>query len=390
MALSLGRRLYNLTGRREAGDELVFPPRPEGRLIWLHAPRAEAVQGLAQLAKKLADEDGLATLITGPREAGQMPPPADQPAEVKAFLNHWRPDAIVLSEGEIRPALLFEAEARAIPAIVVDGREPSLARGRDGWFPGLVRGAVQTLRHVLALDETAARAYRRAGAAQVEVVGRMEAVSAALPCHEGERAAMAEVLKARPVWLAAAVPEAEEAAVIAAHRTALRLSHRLLLILVPESVTRTDSLALEMEAQEGWVVARRAAEEEPDTETSVYLPDSAEEYGLWYRLAPVTFIGGSLSGEGALRNPLEPAALGSAIIYGPRPGAYGSVFGRLGAARAARAVGSPADLAEALADLLAPDRAALAAQAAWTVASDGAEVTEKALTRLRALIGAKV
>ena len=102
---------------------------------------------------------------------------------------------------------------------------------------------------------------------------------------------------------------------------------------------RAEALAAELEAMEGWIVARRAVDEEPDTETAVYLPDSAEEYGLWYRLAPVTYIGGSLAGEGALRNPLEPAALGSAIIYGPRPGPYGTVFGRLGAARAARAVG---------------------------------------------------
>jgi 3-deoxy-D-manno-octulosonic-acid transferase len=381
MVLSIGRRLYNLTGRREAGDEASFPPRPDGRLIWLHAPKAEAVQGLVQLANKLAAEDGIATLITGLRETGHIAPPVDQPTEVKAFLDHWRPDALVLSDGEIRPALLFEAEARNIPVMVVDGRDPSLARGRDGWFPGLLRGAVQTLRHVFALDEAAARA------AQVEVAGRMEAVSAALPCHEGERAALAEILKARPVWLAAAVPQAEEAAVIAAHRAALRLSHRLLLILVPETCSRADALAADLEAQEGWIVARRSEEQEPDAETAVYLPDSADEYGLWYRLAPVTFVGGSLAGDGAARNPLEPAALGSAIIYGPRPGPHGAVFGRLGAARAARAVGSAADLAEALGDLLAPDRAALAAQAAWAVASDGAEVTEKVLQRLRLLIG---
>jgi 3-deoxy-D-manno-octulosonic-acid transferase len=387
MALSLGRRLYNLTGRREAVGEGAFAPRPEGRLIWLHAPREGALQGLTHLSNKLADEDGIATLVTGPREAGLIPAPADQPADVRAFLGHWKPDAIVLADGEIRPALLFEAEARGIPAMVVDGREPSLVRGRDGWCPGLMRGAVQSLRHVFALDEAAAQSYRKAGAAQVDVLGRMEAVSAALACHEGERAALAEVLKARPIWLAAAVPQAEEAAVIAAHSAALRLSHRLLLILVPEQPARAEALAAQLEAMEGWIVARRAVDEEPDTETAVYLPDSAEEYGLWYRLAPVTYIGGSLAGEGALRNPLEPAALGSAIIYGPRPGPYGTVFGRLGAARAARAVGSATDLAEALGDLLAPDRAALAAQAAWTVASDGAEVTEKVLLRLRQLIG---
>jgi 3-deoxy-D-manno-octulosonic-acid transferase len=387
MALSLGRRLYNLTGRRETVGEGAFAPRPAGRLIWLHAPREGALQGLMHLANKLAEEDGIATLVTGPRGAGQMPAPADQPADVRAFLGHWKPDAIVLADGEIRPALLFEAEARGIPAMVVDGREPSLVRGRDGWFPGLMRGAVQSLRNVFALDEAAAQSYRKAGAAQVDVLGRMEAVSAALACHEGERAALAEVMKARPIWLAAAVPQAEEAAVIAAHSAALRLSHRLLLILVPEQPARAEALAAQLEAMEGWIVARRALDEEPDSETAVYLPDSAEEYGLWYRLAPVTYIGGSLAGEGALRNPLEPAALGSAIIYGPRPGPYGTVFGRLGAARAARAVGSASDLAEALGDLLAPDRAALAAQAAWAVASDGAEVTETVLLRLRQLIG---
>lgn len=387
MALSLGRRLYNLTSRRDAPEGQSWPPRPAGRLVWLHAPRIEAVQGLVQLANKLAEEDGLATLLTGPAASGQLAPPADQKADVKAFLTHWQPDLIVLADGEIRPALLFEAEARGLPVMVVDGREPYLPRRREGWFPGLLSGAVQSLRHVFALDEVAARAFRKAGAAQVETIGRMEELSAALPCHEGERAALAEAMKARPVWLAAAVPQAEEAAVIAAHRTALRLSHRLLLILAPDNCGRASALAEELETQEGWVVARRDREDEIDAETSVYLPDSDQEFGLWYRLAPVTYLGGSLAGTGAQRNPLEPAALGSAIIHGPRPGVYGPVIGRLGAARGARAVGSATDLAEALDDLLAPDRAALMAQAAWAVASDGAEVTETVLKRLRLLMG---
>lgn len=393
MALSLGRRLYNLTGRREAGVDAPWPARPAGPLVWLHAPRPEAARGVAELARRLEAEDGVAALITGAEggaQANGLSAPADQPAEVRAFLDHWKPDLLILSDGEIRPTLLFEAESRKIPAMAVDSREPHLVRGREGWFPGLLRGAVQTLRQVYALDEAAARAYRKAGAAQVEVSGRMEEVSAVLPCHEGERAALAALLSARPVWLAASVPEAEEAAVIAAHRSALRLAHRLLLILVPERPERAAELARQMEETEGWVVACRASEEEPDAETAVYLPDGAQEYGLWYRLAPVSFLGGSLAGSGAIRNPLEAAALGSAIIYGPRPGGFGSAFGRLGAARAARAVGTAADLGEALSDLLAPDRAARLAQAAWAVASDGAEVTDAILDRVRQVIEARL
>jgi 3-deoxy-D-manno-octulosonic-acid transferase len=46
-------------------------------------------------------------------------------------------------------------------------------------------------------------------------------------------------------------------------------------------------------------------------------------------------------------------------------------------------VSSTQDLTDALGDLLAPDRAARLAQAAWTVVSDGAEATEALLARLR-------
>ena len=81
-----------------------------------------------------------------------------------------------------------------------------------------------------------------------------------------------------------------------------------------------------------------------------------------------------------------PAALGSAILHGPRTGTAGPVFVRLGAARATRAVASASDLGDALGDLLAPDRAARLAQAAWGVVSEGAEVTEGVLFRIRAIM----
>jgi 3-deoxy-D-manno-octulosonic-acid transferase len=137
-------------------------------------------------------------------------------------------------------------------------------------------------------------------------------------------------------------------------------------------------------------VAQRGLDQEPDTETEVYLPDSAAEYGVWYRLAPVCYMGGSLLGDGCARNPMEAAALGSAIIYGPRPGNFGAVFGRLGAAQAARAVGSAGDLGEALSDLLAPDRAARLAQAAWGLASDGVEVTDRVVEFARRVLDGEI
>ena len=118
----------------------------------------------------------------------------------------------------------------------------------------------------------------------------------------------------------------------------------------------------------------------------VYITDGPSEMGLWYRLAPIAFLGGSLYGGGSQRDPFEAAALGSAILHGPQTGKWTQRFLRLSEARASRQVSGATDLAGGLADLLAPDRAARLAQAAWAAASAGAEVTDRIVLQIRALV----
>lgn len=389
--VAIGLKLYTLTARSAGAEALPRPPRPAGRLIWLHVPEGLPGRGMVELARRIRDEDGHPVLMTAAEGASlpdgviHQPAPPDSPAALRAFLDHWRPDALVMCGGEIRPALIHEAGLRTLPLMLVEAEAPHLPPGREGWYPGLMRRALAALGEVSAVNETAARALRKAGAT-VRVSGRMEEPSAALPYNEAEREALARQLATRPVWLAAHLPEAEEAAVIEAHRACLRLAHRLLLIVVPQDPARATALAETVERDEGWITARRVLEEEPEADVELFIADAAE-MGLWYRLAPITFLGGSLAGHGCIADPMEAAALGSSLIHGPRPGGHGATFGRLGAARATRSVASAADLAEAVAELLSPDRAARLAQAAWGVASDGVEATERALAAIRRMLG---
>lgn len=395
MAYSIGLTLYNLAARPPAEPLLDVEPRPPGSLVWIHSPGGEGLAPMLELARRLIEDDGVSVLLTLPvtvpapaTEAIVQVPPPDFPRPVQAFLDHWKPDLVIFTEGELRPALIHESGQRKLPLLMIEGRAPHLMPGREGWFPGLVKSAVAGFRHVLTVDDAAARAFRRAGADpdHLQIAGRMEESSAALPYVESDRAALAHALATRPVWLAAEVTEAEEPAIIAAHREVLKLAHRLLLILAPQDPARAVALAQRLETQEGWRVACRRSDQEPDTETEVYIVEGGAEYGLWYRLAPVSFLGGSLEGIGCARNPMEAAAMGSAILYGPRSGEFGAAYGRLGAARAARMVGSGSDLALALGDLLAPDRAARQAQSAWTISSDGAEVTARVMNMIRAIL----
>ncbi|MFN7224792.1 MAG: 3-deoxy-D-manno-octulosonic acid transferase [Paracoccaceae bacterium] len=398
MVHSLGLTLYNLRPRRESSSAMVWPDRTPGRLVWMHAASAQAASGLLELSARLIDEDGVVVLLTCPdvlperKGLVRWSPPADTPSDARDFLKYWRPEVGIFSDGELRPAMLHEANEQGVPLIMVDARAPYVLKDRDGWFPGLMRSALQGFQHILAVDEASARAFRKAGAAlsAVQVTGRMEEDSAALPCLEAERAALAKLLATRPVWLAAGLPEAEETAIITAHRAAQSLAHRLLLIIAPEDPLRAAPLAQRLANDEGWVVAERAEDQEPDADVEAFVADGTTELGLWYRLAPITFLGGSLAGSGCVRNPMEPAALGSAILNGPRPGPFGNIFSRLGAARAARAVGSAVDLGEALSDLLSPDRAARLAQAAWMVASDGTEATNTVIAVVRKITDGEV
>ena len=409
MPYSLGLTLYGLAHRGEMAEPVERPPRPSGRLVWLHAAALDDLPAIARLAARLgvrADAPSILVTAPGPvdlaqttlagppfgQQPGTPPPkgpirqtvPLDTLTDVRLFLDHWRPDATVLTGGELRPALIREAADRGIPLLLLDAGAPHILRGRDGWWPGLIRSLLGTFRAVHAVDEVAARALRRGGAQPdaVRVAGRMEHPSAALTCTEAERASLAHLLTTRPVWFVAGLPEAEEEAVIEAHRAALRLAHRLLLIVAPQDPGRVGPLAARMQVEENWLVARRSAEEEPDAEVQAYITDGCTEFGLWYRLAPVTFLGGSLSTLGCLRDPMEAAALGSAILHGPRAGRHAAALARLGAARAAVGVACGPSLGAALGEMLAPDRVARLAQAAWTVTSDGAETTDRALAAI--------
>jgi 3-deoxy-D-manno-octulosonic-acid transferase len=398
MSRSIGLTLYSVFAEREPAPTEVWPDRPAGRLIWLHAPSAGAMRPLAELARRLREEDGYPVLVTCPEplppQAGlvRAAAPLETAAAARAFLDHWQPEVAVFSEGELRPILLNEVARRDIPAIMVDARAPFLPGNRRGWWPGLVRQTLGRFARILALDEAAARQFRKRGAPEnvVRVEGRMEDGSSVLPCTEAERAALVRLFQTRPVWLAVGVPEAEDAAVIAAHRSALRLAHRLLLILVPDVPERAETLARQLEATDGWVIARRSADEEPDEETHVFLADVPSELGLWYRLAPITFLGGSLYGGGSLRDPFEAAALGSALLHGPQAGQWRTALARLTEARASRQVSSPLELADGLSELLSPDRAARLAQGAWAVASAGTEVTDRVVLLVREVMEAEV
>ncbi|ABD53317.1 3-deoxy-D-manno-octulosonic acid transferase [Jannaschia sp. CCS1] len=368
-------------------------PRPDGPLIWFHAASVGESLAVLELIRRLLDErDDLHLLVTTgtvtsaavmaerlPDRAIHHYAPLDAKPFVTAFLDHWQPDVAIWTESELWPTLIVETHARDIPMLLLNARMSKSSHDKWRFARGMAQSLLERFQTALVQDNLTMVYLRRLGmpVSRMKVMGTLKEGAAALPCNEDDRAAMAADLAGRPVWLAASTHEGEEKMVLQAHRMAMRSSPRLLLILVPRHPHRGDEIADHMRT-EGWRFTRRSADEDPADEAPVYLADTMGEMGLWYRLSPISFVGGSLVAIGG-HNPFEPAALGSAILHGPYVTNFVDIYDRLRDGGAAQLVSSPEKLAGQVAELLNPDEAANMAAAAWQVISDGADVTDRAL-----------
>ncbi|MEO8667952.1 MAG: 3-deoxy-D-manno-octulosonic acid transferase, partial [Bauldia sp.] len=189
-------------------------------------------------------------------------------------------------------------------------------------------------------------------------------------------AACREAIGGRPVWLAASTHEGEEVAVAAAHRIIKARFPDLLTIIVPRHPHRGPAIHAMLE-EGGLAVSRRSLGGTIDAAVEVYLADTLGELGLFYRVAPVAFLGGSLVPRGG-QNPIEPVYLDAAILHGPRVHNFADIYDVLDRAGQAEPVADAEALANAVAALIAdPATARLRASgAAATLRSFGGALDE--------------
>ena len=356
------------------------------------ASDAGAVSALCQECERLRDEP-VNALVTSVRSAQALAPfvinqlaPGETSGSVSRFLDHWTPDIAVIVGPPERPVLISKAAERNIPLFLVASHRGQIAPG--GRLSFLSSSLFEHFTRFLASSAAEAEVLLDAGIKQdrVVVTGPLSDTAVALACNQAELDDLGKTLVARPVWLAANVAPHEMAAIESAQRRTIRAAHRLLLIVVPREPSDGPSIAADLDAQ-GWRTALRSIGEEPEENIQVYVADTEEELGLWYRLAPITYLGGTFDDDAPSPDPFGPASLGSVVVHGPNVGRNISRLARLKEANATAELSSLDDLGEMVFNLLAPDKAAMLAHAGWSVTSESAHVVEKLAEMIDAELG---
>ncbi|HEX2760195.1 MAG TPA: 3-deoxy-D-manno-octulosonic acid transferase, partial [Rhizomicrobium sp.] len=353
-------------------------PRPEGRLVWIHGASVGESLSALPLIGKLLEDGNIHVLVTSgtvtsaammgqrlPRGAIHQFVPLDTPGAVARFLDHWKPDAGLFVESDLWPNLILMAKARGVKLALVNARISARSAERWAYAKKSVAMLLSAFDRVLAQDEEIAARFQKLGARNVEAVGSLKADAPPLAVDEDALAALRQQIGKRPVLLAAQTHPGEDETVLPAHDLLRGDFPDLVTILVPRHTARGADLEMLCGTR---TFKRRSTGEQISDPTAIYIADTMGEMGLFYRLAPFCFLGGTLVPLGG-HNVLEPAQLHCAVLAGPHtqnaPRAYDAVLLAQGFGR----IASSADLAREAARLLADPAAA---QAAGDAAARGA------------------
>ncbi len=351
-------------------------PKPSGQVLWFHALSVGESLALVPLIERaLADLPEANVVLTTstatsvvaldradlPERAVHVLLPIDTGPAVRRFLDHWRPDVAVFAELDFWPRLMVDTHRRGVPMLLINSRMLEKNYQSRRKLGGMMRDIMGFFDAMLVQDDDSAARFMALGAdpARLSIAGVLKSAARPLPADPIALDGLREGIGGRLVWLAAATHPDEERAMVDAHFEVVREVGDALAIIAPRQPEHAD--ALETYAKERFAhVARRNRGEAPDARTQIYIADTIGEMGLWYRLAPVSFIGHSLEmGDQSFRgkNPYEAAALGSVLLHGPAIAGQLRAFGALATAGAARQIVDADTLAQAVLELSRNKRA---------------------------------
>jgi 3-deoxy-D-manno-octulosonic-acid transferase len=320
--------------------------RPHGPLVWIHGASVGEVLAAAGLIEKLRALNLRILLTSGTVTsaavvARRFPPdvihqyvPYDSPRYVARFLDHWQPSLALFIESDLWPNLILAGAARRLPMVLINGRMSHRSFPRWRRISGTIAALLGRFEVCLAQSEIDAERFSALGSRNVVTTGNLKLDVPAPPADTARLERLMAVTRGRPVIVAASTHPGEEEILAEMHRELAGYFPQLLTVIVPRHPNRGEAIA-GMVAASGLHASLRSLEELPTATTHIYVADTMGELGLFYRLAPIVFMGGSLVEHGG-QNPIEAIKLGAAIVHGPHVFNFSELYDALDAAGGAK------------------------------------------------------
>ncbi|MEC9092365.1 MAG: glycosyltransferase N-terminal domain-containing protein [Planctomycetota bacterium] len=303
--------------------------------ILFHAVSLGEVNAIGKLVldyKKLYPEFDVVistTTQTGQDAAKKLLPhleicwlPFDFSWAVKRFLHQVKPNLIVLAELEIWPNLLAECKRQSIATCLVNARMSETSFNRYRRLGTLFRRVFNQLDLVCVQNQSYHNRFQKLGVdpQRIIITGNLKYDSLLRDRAHPKIVQFRSLVNFQPgeiILLAGSTQSPEESMAIETYLALEQKFPKLRLFLCPRHPERFDEIAAQLESK-GVLFSRRSLLEN-STKSKVQrnlLLDSVGELRYWWGLADIALVGGSFGNRGG-QNMMEPAALGSAVCFGP-------------------------------------------------------------------------
>ena len=333
--------------------------------IWMHTASLGEVKVAASIVKALRRMMPGCTLIVSTvtehgrklaRETfGEDIPviyaPIDFLGSIRKALFTVRPDVMGFIETEIWPAWLFEAHRMGIKTALINGRISVRSIGRYLKLRPFFRDVLRNLDVFSMIGAGDAKRIKAMGAdpQKIEINGnaKYDLLGATVDpgIESGMRAAL-NLETSDKVFVAGSTRNGEEALLLDAYERILKEFPETILIIAPRHIERIHAIGTLVEKRglrhQLWTDIGQGNAKR--TEQVVIINAFGELFKI-YSVGTIIFCGGSLVPLGG-QNPLEPAAWGKAVFYGPSMENFMDAKSLLEANKAGLPVSSPEMLAE--------------------------------------------
>jgi 3-deoxy-D-manno-octulosonic-acid transferase len=367
-------------------------------VIWIHAVSVGEVGLCTQLIRALEPRIPNAKIVvscttsTGMHEYRRRLPtrvtkiyyPIDRRKYARRALATINPEAIILLEAEIWPNFLWRASDLDIPVFLANARLSNRSYPRYRRFGWLFRKLFASFEGVGCQNEEDAQRLRAVGCreSKVQVVGNLKFDVAKLPerRHLDVRGLLRQVGAPEDALLvvAGSTHDGEEVMLAEIAARLRKTIPNLFLIIVPRHQERSRNITQQFRARGLRFVCRGEiipAMQLRAGEVDCMVVNTTGELMFFYEHAHVVFIGKSMMAVGG-QNPIEPAALGKPVIFGPNMQNFKDIVRIMLNHKAAVEVKDAAELEQVLGALLADParRAELSRQALEVVAENRGNV----------------
>jgi 3-deoxy-D-manno-octulosonic-acid transferase len=299
------------------------------RLIWFHAASVGELKVISSIMPEIAKIDGdmefavSTTTATGRRRAlelfGEKAVVLLQPLElvqaVRRVIRRLRPEKLLVVETEIWPLMVTVAANSGVEVNLVNGRMSRSSFKLYRVVKPLTSRSLKAFSRVLVQSEADADRFRSLGAERCDVMGNLK-YDQTLD-NGGSGQSLSNIKKGIKLLLVAGSIRKGEYEIFAELITKSRKKNLdVAFVLVPRHMKDIEYVR-QLLSNGG--ISYRLWSETPgkgvDLE-SVLVVDAMGLLRDFYRLADLAFVGGSLVPIGG-HDPLEPAALGKPVIFGP-------------------------------------------------------------------------